>query len=202
MEAVREVLVEVDPAFERAAIVETAEAVGGDAELDGTSYSITVEDLVEDGGERLSFRGKGRLILDRADHIIHRFHTRSMPDLVDNTPALGHVVPDLPRAIHIQLVAFLQLDALFRHTVELRPRGGAFLIQRGPVSACRLGRSLVDAGADVNTTDANGTPILNAMQAPWDTMAGIYMGVYRATGLPFDADRIKSARPRIAAMLR
>ncbi len=63
-------------------------------------------------------------------------------------------------------------------------------------------RVLIDAGADTTTTDANGIPIRQVMEAPWEHIEPVYAAVYRAIGFPLDAERIESMRPWIAKMLR
>ena len=61
---------------------------------------------------------------------------------------------------------------------------------------------LIDAGADVTVTDQNGTPIGTIMSMPWEEIEPIYAGIYGAIGLPFDAERIRAARPGVAERLR
>ena len=63
-------------------------------------------------------------------------------------------------------------------------------------------RVLIDAGADTTTTDANGMPIQQIMAVPWEQIEPVYAAVYRAIGVPFEAERIRTTRPQIAAMLR
>jgi hypothetical protein len=63
-------------------------------------------------------------------------------------------------------------------------------------------RVLIDAGADTGTADAMGTPIRMVMETPWEQIEPIYAAVYGAIGLPLDAERIETTRPRIAEMLR
>ena len=63
-------------------------------------------------------------------------------------------------------------------------------------------RVLVDAGADTSTTDANGMTISQVMALPWEQIEPVYAGVFRAIGIPFDAERIESTRPQITALLR
>ncbi|MEL6330606.1 MAG: ankyrin repeat domain-containing protein [Planctomycetota bacterium] len=69
---------------------------------------------------------------------------------------------------------------------------------------CHLGivRLLIDAGADTGTTDQFGTPIRQIMEMPWAQAEPIYVAVHDAIGIPLDAARIESTRPRIAEMLR
>lgn len=62
-------------------------------------------------------------------------------------------------------------------------------------------RVLTDAGADTSTTDANGMTIKQVMEMPWVQIEPVYAAIYRGIGIPFDADRIESSRPTIAAML-
>ncbi len=62
-------------------------------------------------------------------------------------------------------------------------------------------RLLIDAGADTQTTDANGTPIRQVMEMPWDQIRPVYAAIYIGIGIPFDEDRIRTTRPKIAAML-
>lgn len=63
-------------------------------------------------------------------------------------------------------------------------------------------RILIDAGADTDTTDRNGIPLKQIMETPWEQIEPVYSAVYSAIGMPLDAERIKSSRPQIAAMLR
>lgn len=63
-------------------------------------------------------------------------------------------------------------------------------------------RVLIEAGADTKTTDANGTPVLQVMEMPWAQIEPVYESLYRAIGMPFDAERIESTRPKIAELLR
>lgn len=62
--------------------------------------------------------------------------------------------------------------------------------------------SLLEAGANPNATDQNGSSILQIIEMPWDQIRPIYEMVHTSIGLPFDEQRIESARPDIAAMLR
>lgn len=62
-------------------------------------------------------------------------------------------------------------------------------------------RVLKDAGADTGTTDANGTPIRQVMEMPWAHIKPVYSSIYSSIGVEFDAERIESMRPQIAAML-
>lgn len=63
-------------------------------------------------------------------------------------------------------------------------------------------RLLIDAGADTGTADPNGVTILQVMETPWEHVKPIYSAVYASIGVPFDAARIESMRPKIADMLR
>lgn len=63
-------------------------------------------------------------------------------------------------------------------------------------------QQLIDAGAHTSVTDQAGTPIVTIMEMPWEQIRPIYEMVYSSIGLPFDAQRIKGARPRVAEMLR
>jgi len=56
--------------------------------------------------------------------------------------------------------------------------------------------------ANVNTTDKNGTPLVDVMAASWEAVAGIYQFVYSAIGLEFDAEEIKTTRPLLLKMLK
>lgn len=63
-------------------------------------------------------------------------------------------------------------------------------------------QQLIDAGAHTNTTDQTGAPILEIMEMPWEQIRPIYEMVHSSIGLPFDEQRIKEARPRVAELLR
>jgi len=63
--------------------------------------------------------------------------------------------------------------------------------------------AILKKGADVNTTDKNGTPLPAIMEAPWEAeLEGIHKFVYGLVGVPFDAEQVRSNRPKIAKMLR
>ena len=63
-------------------------------------------------------------------------------------------------------------------------------------------RLLLQHKANVNTTDKNGTPLIDVMAAPWEAIAGIYQFIYAAIGLEFDGDKIKATRPLILKVLK
>ncbi|MFT5095319.1 MAG: hypothetical protein ACI93T_004166, partial [Porticoccaceae bacterium] len=61
---------------------------------------------------------------------------------------------------------------------------------------------LLKHGADVDTTDKNGTPLVEVMAAPWTIVGGIYQAIYTAIGMEFDAEEIQVTRPVILQMLK
>ena len=63
-------------------------------------------------------------------------------------------------------------------------------------------QKLIDAGANTSPTDQAGIPILEIMEMPWEQIRPIYEMVYSSIGMPFDEQRIKDARPRVAELLR
>jgi hypothetical protein len=54
---------------------------------------------------------------------------------------------------------------------------------------------------NVNTTDKNGTSLIELMELPWNTAKGIYQIVYPLLGLELDDEKIQATRPVIAEML-
>jgi hypothetical protein len=60
---------------------------------------------------------------------------------------------------------------------------------------------LLKHGANVNTTDKNGTSLIELMELPWNTAKGIYQIVYPLLGLELDDEKIQATRPVIAEML-
>lgn len=63
-------------------------------------------------------------------------------------------------------------------------------------------QQLIEAGAETSATDQTGTPILSIMEMPWEQIRPIYEMVHSSIGIPFDEQRIKEARPRVAELLR
>lgn len=62
--------------------------------------------------------------------------------------------------------------------------------------------AILQKGADVNTTDKNGASLPAIMNAPWEAeLEGVHRFVFGLVGISFDAEQVRSNRPKIAAML-
>jgi len=62
---------------------------------------------------------------------------------------------------------------------------------------------LLKKGADINAANNRSDTPLDAVSAPWsDELAGFYTAIAKATGMKIDLDKIKTARPRMAALLK
>jgi hypothetical protein len=62
---------------------------------------------------------------------------------------------------------------------------------------------LLTKGAGINAANNNSDTPLDAVSAPWsDELSGFYTAVAKGLGMKIDLDKIKAARPKIAALLK
>ncbi|MEM7754764.1 MAG: ankyrin repeat domain-containing protein [Planctomycetota bacterium] len=133
------------------------------------------------------------------DHAVHAHivagtavNTKSM---MGDTPLHIAAAMGRPYAAEVLVGAGAELEA--KNSSSVTPLFNAAFFCHGDVL-----KTLIDAGADTSTTDQNGTTIQQIMETPWEQIRPIYEMVYNSIGLPFDEQRIKSSRPKIATMLR
>lgn len=138
-------------------------------------------------------------IVQGSDHAVHAHIVAGTPvnskSMTGDTPL--HIAAALGRAyaaeILIQAGAELETPNGF---------GGTPLFNAAFFCHADVLQLLINAGANTAVTDQTGTPIRQIMEMPWEQIHPIYELVHSSIGLPFDAKRIRDARPNIAEMLR